>query len=102
MPKVRPTDRYKKKECPTCEETHRKKGPYCSLECSYKKVQVMPQEGKDKISASMREQHKQPDRIAHARLLQQGIAVKAEDFAIEIPDIPDLSEYEGYLKGEDW
>ena len=93
---------YREKECPTCGEIHRKKGAYCSKPCSYKKELVMTQAGKDKISASMREQHKQPDRIAHARLLQQGIAVKAEDFAIEVPDVRDLDDFEGYSKAEDW
>ena len=50
----------------------------------------------------MIQQHKQPDRIAHARLLQQGIAVKAEDFAIDVPDVRDLDDFEGYSKAEDW
>jgi DNA-directed RNA polymerase subunit RPC12/RpoP len=92
---------YKEKECPTCSKKHRKKGEYCCQSCSSRTL-VMPQSAKDSISSSMREQHLQPDRIAHTRLLQQGIAVKSEDFAINIPDIPDLDDYEGYLKGEDW
>ena len=36
------------------------------------------------------------------RLLQQGIAVKAEDFAIDVPDVRDLDDFEGYSKAEDW
>ena len=41
-----------------------------------------------------------PDRIAGGHLLKQGIITQAEDFAIQIPDIPDLPE--GYDIADKW
>lgn len=41
-----------------------------------------------------------PESIAAGHLLKQGLYVKAEDFAIQIPDIPELPE--GYDIADKW
>ena len=53
----------------------------------------------------MIEQHKQPDRIQQFKLMRAGHSSNAEDFAIAIPDIHDLSDFDqfkDYDKGENW
>ena len=54
----------------------------------------------------MVEEMKKPERIAQARMLKQGTLGNSEDFAVDIPDIKDLSDYSDHLRGydnaEDW
>lgn len=95
---------YREKECPTCGIKHRKKGKYCCQSCSSKQL-VHSQSAKDKVALSMIEQHKQPDRIQQFKLMRAGHSSNAEDFAIAIPDIHDLSDFDqfkDYDKGENW
>jgi hypothetical protein len=90
---------YKLKECPECKKEHRKRGPFCSQACSNSHREVS-----DKVRDNMRkvteDQRGAPDRIAGGHLLKQGIITQAEDFAIQIPDIPDLPE--GYDIADKW
>ena len=96
---------YREKECPTCGVKHRKKGKYCGQSCASKHYRHS-EESKEKISNALKEEHKKPERIAQARMLKQGTLTHAEDFAIAIPDIHDLSDYDDHLTGfdraEDW
>ena len=50
------------------------------------------------------EYNRTPEAIAQQRLLSTGITI--EDFAVDIPEIKDLSDYSeflnGYDKGESW
>jgi len=96
-------DRYKEKNCKFCEKRHKKRGPYCCQACSNKDREVS-----DKVRENMRtvaiEHNRTPEAIAQQRLLSTGIA--SEDFAIDIPEIKDLSDYSEFLggfdRGEKW
>jgi len=93
---------YKEKVCPTCGNSHRKKGPYCCQSCASKQL-THSEEAKAKISASMAEQMKSPERIAQTRLAREGHSVNPDDFAIAIPDMQELpDEYDHWEKGEKW
>ena len=50
------------------------------------------------------EHNRTPEAIAQQRLLPTGITI--EDFAIDIPEVRDLSDYseflDGYDRGESW
>lgn len=53
------------------------------------------------------EQNRTPEGVATNRMFASGITVPpSDDFAIQIPDTPDLSDYseflEGYERGEKW
>jgi hypothetical protein len=41
-----------------------------------------------------------PERIAQGYLVKQGLSTNSENFAIDIPDIPELPE--GYDLADDW
>lgn len=96
---------YREKECQTCGVKHRKRGKYCSQSCASKAYRHSD-ETKEKLSKAMVEEMKKPERIAQAKMLKQGTLGSSEDFAVEIPDIKDLSDYNDYLNGfdkaEDW
>lgn len=90
---------YRLKTCPQCNKDHRKRGLFCSQGChnSYRDVS-------DKVREHARKMGKNnagdPGLIAHGHMLKKGIQTQAEDFAIEIPDIPDLPE--GYDLADKW
>lgn len=90
---------YREKECPSCGVKHRKKGPYCSQSCAN-----MNREVSDKVRENMRkvaiEYSKTPEAIARNKMINSGISV--EDFAVDIPDFPDLDTFDGYDRGEKW
>ena len=91
---------YKEKACKYCGKLYRKKGIYCSQSCS-----SSDKEPTDKMRSAMRkvanEYNKTPEAIAQQKLLHTGITI--EDFAVDIPSLdPDLSDYDGYERGENW
>lgn len=91
---------YKEKSCPTCGTKHRKKGPYCSLSCSNSNREVS-----DNVRNNMRkvatEYNQTPEGIANQKLFNTGLT--AEDFAVDIPEMPpDLDMFDGYERGEKW
>lgn len=91
---------YREKICPHCAVKHRKRGPFCSKECSNSN-----REPTENIRNNMRkvatEYNRTPEGIAQQKLLSTGLL--ADDFAIEIPEFgPDLSDYGDYERGEDW
>jgi len=96
---------YREKECPTCGIKHRKRGKYCTQSCA-SRAYTHTEETKDKIAKAMVEEMKKPERIAQAKMLKQGTLGNSEDFAVDIPDIKDLSDYSDHLRGydnaEDW
>ena len=97
------TDRYKEKNCKFCEKLHKKRGLYCCQGCANSDREVS-----DKVRDNMRsvaiDYNRTPEAIAQQRLLSTGITI--EDFAVDIPEVRDLSDYseflDGYEKGERW
>ncbi len=100
---------YKLKRCPTCDKEHRKKGLFCSQSCSNTNRPVSD-ETKSKLQKATREYQDTPEGLATARknaermaLMNKGLEsnqVTIEDFAVDIPDIRGLEDYEG-LEGYD-
>lgn len=88
---------YKLKECRNCKKEHRKRGPFCSQACSNSY-----REPSDKL----REHAKQmglntagdPAQIAAGHMVKQGIMMPADEYAVGIPDIPEIPE--GYTPNE--
>lgn len=87
---------YREKQCPRCGVLHRKRRQYCSRECG--NVREFSPEQREEINErivqSNLEYQRTPEALAKNRLLSQARVngtdlAKAEDFAIDIPDIPD-------------
>lgn len=101
---------YKLKRCPTCDKEHRKKGLFCSQSCSNTNRPVTD-ETKSKLKKATREYQNTPEGLANARIaaerrgrMNQGLEsehVTIDDFAVNIPDIRDLRDYDGLLDGYD-
>jgi len=108
-------NKYKEKDCLHCGTKFRKQGVYCSIACS-NKARTVTQETKDKIKAKTREYYSSPEGIATANknskqmteYNQKGYmpfnGISVDDFAVPIPDIKDLSDYDmdGYDLAEKW
>ena len=103
---------YKLKNCPVCNTEHRKKGQYCSQSCANSTRQITPETLK-KIKRSVAEYQSSPEGIANNQrqslrmsAINAGevLPVTIEDFAVDIPDITDLRDYDldGYDRGENW
>ena len=96
---------YKKKNCKYCNKEHRKRGPYCSQSCA-----STDREPTERMREAMREVATEYNRTPEALAKQSHIgtplaALTAEDFAVDIPDIMDLRDYDsldGYDRAEDW
>ncbi len=100
----RPTDRYKLKNCPTCDKEHRKKGPYCSQACANSDREVS-----DNVRDNMRkvahEFRQTPEGIAQMKMIANTV-YKADEYAVGIPDVRTLDDYDEFLRdyqnGENW
>jgi hypothetical protein len=86
-------ERYREKSCKKCGKTHKKRGPYCSKVCSNKDREVT-EETRAKLTKASREYQETPEAIANRRQLVNKNQTKAEDFAIAIPDVRDISDYD--------
>jgi len=86
-------DRYKEKNCKSCGKSHNKRGPYCSKVCSNEGREVT-EETKAKLTKASREYQQTPEAVANKRQLVNQNQTKAEDFAIEIPEVRDISDYD--------
>jgi hypothetical protein len=90
---------YKLKSCPECKKEHRKKGIFCSQACSNSHRE--PTENQREQGRKLAEGRRgTPEAIAAGHLMKQGIIVNSENFAIQIPDIPELPE--GYDIADKW
>lgn len=105
---------YRLKECPSCGVEHRKRGQYCSQSCANSERVTTP-ETKKKLAEANREYNQSPEGIANARraaermaLMNKGLEsdqVTIEDFAVDIPDIRGLDDYDGldgYDRADSW
>lgn len=90
---------YRKKNCPQCGVEHRKRGPFCSQGChnSHRDVSDKQREHGRKMG---QENAGRPDLIAKAKMLNAGITISSEEFAVDIPEIPDLPD--GYDIADKW
>jgi len=93
---------YKLKNCPECKKEHRKRGPFCSQSChnSHREVSEKQREQGRKLAEYSKDNRGSPESIATGALLGSGLNTDSENFAIQIPDIPDLPE--GYDIADNW
>jgi hypothetical protein len=101
------------KVCPQCGTKHTKRGPYCSRSCG--NVRVHTEEDKNARRIAAKKYYETPEGLATAQkssrmatIKNQGLQwdeVGAEDFAVDIPDLPDmdvLDRYNGWDKSDNW
>lgn len=100
------SDRYKEKNCKFCEKLHRKRGPYCSQSCA-----STDREPTDIMREAMRkvaiDYNRTPEAIAKQKQINTPLAaMTVDEFAVNVPEIRDLSDYseflDGYERGENW
>ena len=100
------SDRYKEKNCKFCNKLHRKRGIYCSQSCA-----STDREPTDTMREAMRkvaiDYNRTPEAIAKQKQLNTPLAaMTVDEFAVDIPEIKDLSDYseflDGYERGERW
>ena len=98
-------DRYKEKNCKYCEKLHKKRGLYCCQGCANSDREVS-----DKVRDNMRnvaiDYNQTPEAAVKRNQLHTPLAsMTVEDFAVDIPDIKDLRDFDGldgYARAEDW
>jgi len=103
---------YKTKNCPKCGISHNKRGPYCSRSCGNGREHSA--EDKMVRSVKLKEYHQTPEGIATQKKSGAILAaynkgedwsvVREEDWAVDIPDIKELSDYDidGFERAEKW
>ena len=104
---------YREKTCPRCDKIHRRRGPYCSRECG--NIREFTPDQREEITKKIKEgnaEHQRtPEAIAQNKLKSHlnklGLeSVASENFAIEIPDIPDRHsmpfDIDRYDDATDW
>jgi len=104
MKNKRPVDRYKAKNCPVCDRLHRKRGLFCSKACSNTNRDVS-ENVRDNMRKVSYDYKQTPEGIAQTQMLIRGSPLSPEDFAIEIPDIPSIDDYDfldNFDRGEKW
>lgn len=96
--------KYRIKNCQYCKKEHRKKGKYCSQSCANRDRPQYSEKVRENMRKVAIEHNQTPEAIAQQKLLHTG--ANPEDFAIEIPDIKTLEDYdqftEGFQKAEKW
>lgn len=96
-------DRYRKKSCPRCQAVHYKKGKFCSLSCG--NVKTFTKEYRENMSKARQAYFRTPEGIAFAQRLNKKDTVVNDEFAVGIPEIPEVPEWLddlSYNKAEDW
>lgn len=88
---------YRLKKCPNCDKEHRKKGPFCCQGCSnsHREVSDNQREAMRKVSEDY---HKTPEAIAAKKMINSPLTT--EDYAVDIPNFPELPE--GYDIADKW
>lgn len=101
-------NQYKQKECPVCYTVHRKRGLYCSQSCA-NSTRTVSDDQKKKIKKTLKEYQNSPEGLANAQRQSlrasamrndEPMPVTIEDFAVDLPDFPELPE--GYDHAEKW
>jgi hypothetical protein len=103
-------NQYRLKQCPVCNSDHRKKGAYCSQSCANSNQKKTPEHIK-KIKKSIAEYQSSPEGVANAQrqslrasAMRAGeeLPVTIEDFAVDIPELREAPDLDGYDKAENW
>lgn len=105
-------NQYKQKECPVCYTVHRKRGIYCSQSCA-NSTRTVSDDQKKKIKKTLKEYQNTPEGLANAQRQSlrasamrndEPLPVTIEDFAVDIPDTRDLSDFDldGYDRADNW
>ena len=88
---------YKKKTCPNCNIIHRKRGEFCSKECSNSLRDIS-----DKVRENMRkvskDYHRTPEAIAAKKMINSPLS--SDEYGVNIPDFPELPD--GYDIADKW
>jgi hypothetical protein len=101
-------NQYKEKKCPVCNSLHRKRGLFCSQSCANSNQKKTPEHVKN-IKKSIAEYQNSPEGLANAQRQSlrasamrndEPLPVTIEDFAVDLPDFPELPE--GYDHAEKW
>jgi hypothetical protein len=91
---------YKRKECPGCGITHRKRGKHCGASCAAASRIAAP-ETKEKIADGMREFYQTPEGVAaaavnnrrvHAIRIGEAPPLTIDEYAVGIPTIYDIPD----------
>ena len=103
-------NQYKEKQCPVCNQSHRKRGAYCCQSCANSNQSKSPEHVK-KIKKSIAEYQNSPEGVANAQrqsvrasAMRTGaeLPVTLEDFCVDLPDIREMPDLDGYDKAENW
>ena len=105
-------ERYREKSCQRCGKIHKKRGPYCSRQCSGARKHA--EEDKKKISTKLKEYYNTPEGVATRKKMSAVTAAKNagldvtiitnDEFAVDIPDVRDLNDFDldNYDRAEKW
>jgi endogenous inhibitor of DNA gyrase (YacG/DUF329 family) len=102
------------KTCPRCGVKHKKRGPFCSRSCG--NVREHTEEDKEVRRQKLIEYHQTPEgaatrakasaQITALNKGQEMTIIPMEDYAVDIPEIPDQSIlddwFDGFDRGEKW
>ena len=92
------------KNCGNCGNIFKtRRGVYCSVACANADRDIS-NETKDKLRVKSREYLLTPEGVANRNLAGPN-QITIEDFAVDIPEIKDLRDYDGldgYARAEDW
>lgn len=95
---------YKLKKCKYCNKDHRKRGPYCSQ--AHANADREPTEAmRTAMRRVARDYNLTPEAIAKQKQLNTPLAsMTVEDFAVNIPDIRDISDtdWSDYDRADNW
>ena len=97
---------FREKECPRCGIKHRKRGPYCSASCG--NVREHSAETNENRRIAMLEYQQTPEGVATLEKTrrinsgEQSDSVSIDEFAVGVPDIPDMDGYEGWDISGKW
>jgi hypothetical protein len=103
-------NQYKEKQCPVCNSSHRKRGAYCCQSCANSNQSKSPEHVK-RIKKSIAEYQNSPEGVANAQrqsvrasAMRTGaeLPVTLEDFCVDLPDIREMPDLDGYDKAENW
>jgi uncharacterized Zn finger protein (UPF0148 family) len=103
-------NQYREKECPSCGISHRKRGLYCCQSCA-NSDRTVSEDQKKKIKKTLREYHNSPEGLANAQRQSvrasamnndQPLPVTLDDFAVDIPELREAPDLDGYDKAENW